>query len=59
MDKNKLISMGFALAGCCFIAATADHAMNASGSPILSAILAVASLAGAVVCYKKEEKKKK
>ena len=57
MDKTKLASMAFALAGCCFIAAAADHAVNASGSPILSGILAVASLALAVVFYKKGEKK--
>ena len=48
MNKYKLLSIGFALAGCCYIAGTINHLLN-TGESILS-ILSSLLLAAGFLC---------
>ncbi|MBP3543247.1 MAG: hypothetical protein J6J86_03365 [Lachnospiraceae bacterium] len=52
MNKYKLLSIGFALAGCCYIAGTINHILN-NGEEILStALLAAGFLCLSFAFYK-------
>ena len=59
MNKYKLLSIVFAIAGCCYIVVTINHILN-TGESILS-ILSSALLAAGFLClafdfYKKTKK---
>ena len=52
MNKYKLLSMVFAIAGCCYIAGTINHILNTGESILSSALLAVGFLCLAFAFYK-------
>ena len=56
-NKYKLLSIGFALAGCCYIAGTINHILN-TGESILSSVLLAAGCLCLAFAYYKEAKKR-
>ncbi|MBQ6878058.1 MAG: hypothetical protein IJO22_06625 [Oscillospiraceae bacterium] len=54
MNKNKLLSIIFAVASICFFAGTINHIINESGGIISSLLLALGCLCfSAAFCKKK------
>ena len=54
MNKDKLLCIIFALAGCCFIAGTVNHILNTGEGVLSSIFLALGCLCVSFVCYKKK-----
>ena len=52
MNKYKLLSIAFAIAGCCYIAGTINHILNTGESILSSALSAVGLLCLAFAFYK-------
>ena len=44
MNKYKLLSIGFALAGCCYIAGTINHILTTGEEILSSSLLAIGFL---------------
>ena len=56
-NKYKLLCIGFALAGCCYIAGTINHILN-TGESVLSSVLLAAGCFCLAFAYYKEAKKR-
>ena len=54
MKTNKILSILFALAACCFLAGTFNHIINTHEGWISSILLACGCLCAAIVFYKKK-----
>ena len=53
MNKYRLLSIAFAIAGCCYIAGIINHILNTGESILSSALLAAGCLCWAFAFYKK------
>lgn len=56
MKKYKLLSICFALAGCCYIAGTINHILNTGEGILSSALLGAGFLCLAFAFYKGTKK---
>lgn len=54
MNRNKLLSLMFALGACCFLAGTVNHLLNTGEGVLSSLLLALGCGFGAFAFYKKK-----
>ena len=52
MNKYKVLSIIFAIAGCCFVAGTINHIVNTGEGVISTILLALGCLCLSVAVYK-------